>query len=112
MMRCQAFTVGNHYQASQRRLICNALLFTALHILVNAPSGAFLFVIRLPPDIISLSVASVINDWRRFVYSVAIAAARFYPYIVFVFSVEIRKYFCVWSCRKENDDGPENGELV
>ena len=94
LMRCRVFTVGNHYQACQRRLIRNALLFTALHILVKVPAGAFLFLCRLPQELLNPSLASAISDWRRFVFGVATVAACFYPFIVFVFSLEIRRYFC------------------
>ena len=94
LMRCQAFTVGNRYQACQRKLIRNALLFTALQILVKVPAGAFVFLIRLPPHMVNPAFESAIKDWRRFVFGVATVAAGVYPFIVFVFSLEIRKYFC------------------
>ena len=94
LMRCRVFMMGNHYQACQVRLIRNALLFTALHILVKVPAVAFVFLCRLPTELLSPSLVSVINDWRRFVFGVTTVAACFNLFIVFVFSLEIRMFFC------------------
>ena len=80
------------YQACQRKLIRNAVLFTLIFLHLRLPAGVIFLILRMPADLFPQVVSDWASEWKFLAYHVAVLNSSIYPAVIFILSMEVRSH--------------------